>query len=277
MLVIKVGGALDGELLNVCADVQQLVAAGMPVVLVHGGSVEANRLGTQLGCPPRFLQSPNGMRSRYTDAATLDVLTMAIVGRIKPQLVEQLARLGVPAVGLTGLDGGLVTAKKTPPAKVIVDERPCVVRDDYVGRITAINVDLLRLLLGAGYVPVISPPVLDPAVGALNSDADRLAAAIAVALQAEWLIMLSNVPGLLRMPDDPSSLVTTLTPADRVEALSLANGRMRVKLQAAYEALEGGVGRVVLGDGRLSQPLQAARGGAGTLLKSCARAEEAVA
>jgi acetylglutamate/LysW-gamma-L-alpha-aminoadipate kinase len=245
--------------------------------LVHGGSAEANRLGEQLSCPPRYLEAADGMRSRYTDAATLDVLTMAMVGRIKPRLVEQLGRLGARAIGLTGLDGRLVTARQTPPVKAIVDGRRSVVRDDHVGRITAINVDLLRLLLGAGYVPVISPPVLDPAIGPLNSDADRLAAALAVALGAEWLITLSNVPGLLRDAADPASLITSLTAADRDAALGFARGRMRVKLQAAYEALEGGVGRVVVGDGRLPQPIHAALRGAGTLLTSCARPEEAVA
>lgn len=266
MLVIKVGGALGPLLPNICADIVQLVGGGETVVLVHGGSAEASALAQQLGHPPRYLTGADGARSRYTDATTLDILTMALAGRVKPRLVEQLARLGVRAVGLTGLDGGLVTAQKPAAVKALVDGRLQVVRDDFSGRATALDPALVRLLLQSSYVPVISPPVLDPRIGALNSDADRLAALLAVALGADQLIVLSNVPGLLRDPADPASLVRTIPLDDFAAYLPLAQGRMRVKLLAAAEALSGGVARVVLGDGRRESPVRAALDGHGTLL-----------
>jgi acetylglutamate/LysW-gamma-L-alpha-aminoadipate kinase len=143
-----------------------------------------------------------------------------------------------------------------------------VVRDDLTGRVVSVNADLLRLLLGAGYVPVLSPPVIDPDVGPLNIDGDRLASAVAVAMAATHLVILSNVPGLLRDPADPASLVPRLSLQSFAEHVELAEGRMRVKLVAAQEALTRGVRRVVLGDGRLASPIEAALAGQGTTLEN---------
>jgi acetylglutamate/LysW-gamma-L-alpha-aminoadipate kinase len=267
MYVIKVGGSLGDQLVNVCAGLQKLAARGEPVVVLHGGSAEANRLSQQLGVPMRYLRSSSGMHSRYTDPATLDVLTLAMAGRVKPSLTARLVRCGVRAVGLTGVDGALVRAKKTAPTKAYLDDRLVVVRDDLTGRVVEVNTELLRLLLAAGYMPVLSPPVIDPDVGPLNIDGDRLATAIAVALKATHLIILSNVPGLLRDPADPDSLVPRLSLASFAEHVELAQGRMRVKLLAAQEALTRGVRYVILGDGRLASPIEAALAGEGTILE----------
>lgn len=211
MYVIKLGGSLQSEVLQACADIQALTLRKEAVIIIHGGSSEANWLGQQLGRPPRYLTSRQGEHSRYTDAQALDVLMMAMIGRVKPMLVTQLLSLGVRAIGLTGLDSNLITAEKTAPVKALVNGQLCVVRDDFTGRVTSVNTDLLRLLVGNGYVPVISPPAIDPVAGPLNIDADRLAASIAIALGAEWLVVLSNVPGLLGDPEDPFSLVPTLS------------------------------------------------------------------
>lgn len=268
MYVIKVGGALGTTFSSVCNDIHALTSRGETVVVVHGGSAEANALGQQLGHPPRYLTSSTGMRSRYTDAATLDVLTLAMVGRVKPLIVAQLAGLGVRAIGLTGIDGVLVSAEKTPPVRAILDDRLRVVRDDLTGRIASINSELLDLLINGGYVPVVSPPVIDLNNGPLNIDADRLAAAIAVALRADQLLILSDVPGLLRDINDPASLVRSIPAGAIDEYMELARGRMRVKLQAARDAINGRVARVVLGDGRGSSPVLAALDGAGTTLEA---------
>jgi acetylglutamate/LysW-gamma-L-alpha-aminoadipate kinase len=268
MYVVKIGGSLGDQLVNVCAGLQKLAERGDPVVVLHGGSVEANRLSQQLGVPMRYLRSSSGMHSRYTDPATLDVLTLAMAGRVKSALTAHLVRRGVRAVGLTGIDGALVLAKKTPPARAYLEDRLMVVRDDLTGRVASVNDGLLRLLLGAGYMPVLSPPVIDPDVGPLNIDGDRLAAAIAVALEATHLIILSNVPGLLRDPADPASLIPRLSLRNFAEHVDLAQGRMRVKLLAAQEALLLGVKRVVIGDGRLSSPIEAALVGQGTTLEN---------
>lgn len=245
-------------------DIQSLRQQGHSVVVVHGGSGEADQLGRELRRPIRYLTSCSGQRSRYTDSPTMDTLTLAMLGRVKPQLLSELARLGVLPVGLSGMDGNLITATRTPAVKAWVDSELRVIRDDLTGRAAAVDVRLLRILLDHGYVPVVSPPVLAPDGQMLNTDADRLSAAIAAALRATWLIVLSNVPGLLRDPTDETSLVTAI-PSGRIDDyIPFAVGRMRVKLIAGSEAVRAGVPHVILADGRHPSPVLTAQAGAGT-------------
>lgn len=238
------------------------------MVIVHGGSAAANQLGRELGRPEQYLTSADGQqRARYTDPVTLDTLTLAMLGRVKPRLVAELARLGVPAVGISGIDGNLIAAAPTPPVRAhVADGELRVVRDDMTGRVTAVDPGLLEVLLSRGYVPVVSPPVISAAGEPLSTDADRLAAKIAAALPAAWLIVLSNVPGLLRDPADEATLIDRIPIAAVDEYMALATGRMRVKLRAAAEAAKAGVSHVVLADGRRDAPILAARTGAGTAI-----------
>jgi acetylglutamate/LysW-gamma-L-alpha-aminoadipate kinase len=192
-----------------------------------------------------------------------------MLGRVKPALVAELLAAGVAAVGISAVE--LVTARRTPPARVMVDGAERVVRDDRSGRVEAVDGHLLRTLLDAGYVPVVSPPARDPDGGLLNVDADRLAARIAVALEADCLVLLSDVPGLLRRPGEPDGLVAEVPYEDLSTYLDMAVGRMKVKLRSAAEACRGGVRHVVLGDGRRPSPVLGARRGAGTTLVSGAR------
>jgi len=270
--VIKVGGSLGEDMTRACADVRDLVEQGAAVVVVHGGGAEADGLAAELGRPARHLVSTRGRRSRYTDAAALDALKLGMLGRVKPSLVVELLRTGVRAVGLSGMDGGLVIARRTPPARVVLDGVKQVVRDDLSGRIVAVDPHLVRTLLDAGYVPVVSPPALDPQAGALNVDADRFASRLAVALDADWLIVLSNVPGMLRDRGDPASLVRELPCAELDGYLDMAGGRMKVKVRSAADAYRDGVPNVVLADGRRPSPVLAARTGHGTTFVREARA-----
>ncbi|MFF3909732.1 [LysW]-aminoadipate kinase [Streptomyces sp. NPDC001848] len=262
--MIKVGGSLGADMAGACADIAELAEQGGEVVVVHGGGAEADRLAAELDRPTRTMTAPNGRHSRYTDAPALDALAMAMLGRVKPALVTALTGAGLRAVGLSGIDGSLVTARRTPPARAVVDGVERVVRDDFSGRIHEVDPDLVLTLLGGGYVPVVSPPALDPALGMLNVDADRFAARLSLALAADWLIILSDVPGLLRDPADPTSLVTEVPCEELSRYLDGAGGRMKVKLQSAGEAFVAGVPHVVLADGRLDSPVLAARAGAGT-------------
>jgi acetylglutamate/LysW-gamma-L-alpha-aminoadipate kinase len=262
--VVKLGGSLDADITGPCDDVRELVTAGAEVVVVHGGGAAADRVGAELGRPPRYLVGRGGRRSRYTDAAALDVLRLGILGRVKPDLVVALTNLGVRAVGLSGVDGGLVTATRNKPARATVDGVEMVVRDDLSGRISSVDPAVLETLLGGGFTPVVSPPALGTGGETLNVDADRFAAAIAVALAADWLVVLSDVPGLLADRHDPASLVAEV-PAGSLDAyLAAADGRMKVKVRAAAEARMGGVRNVVLADGRVHSPVRTACAGAGT-------------
>lgn len=220
-----------------------------------------------MGNPPRFLTSLSGVSSRYTDPSTLEIITMAITGRVNPSIVTQLVRQGIKAIGLAGIDGNLLEARRKSAIKAIVDGKVMIVRDDLTGKITNVNTGLLHLLLDGGFVPVVSPPAIDPEVGAVNVDADRTAAMIAAALKAEHLIILSNVPGLLKDPEEPSSLIPTISTDEMEQSMKYARGRMKLKLIASSEAVTKGVGKVTLADGRLPSPIMAALRGKGTVIK----------
>jgi acetylglutamate/LysW-gamma-L-alpha-aminoadipate kinase len=264
-VVVKCGGSPSLHRDSLASDVADLVKQGKRVVLVHGGGPEADRLMRELGRTPQHIVTPSGASSRRTDAEALDALMMAFAGRVRPALIAQLDRLGVPAVGLTGMDGGLVEARQKPALKVVDEEgRTRLVRGDLSGRVTSVRAELLELLCDSGYVPVVSPPVRGDGDTPLNVDADRLAATLAGALNARALVLLTDAPGVLRDPDDPTTLVQTATA--HADLMPHARGRMKLKIVAAGEALAGGVATVAIADGRRVSPVEAALAGEGTLL-----------
>ncbi|HEX9268282.1 MAG TPA: [LysW]-aminoadipate kinase [Candidatus Limnocylindria bacterium] len=239
--VIKAGGSVGVDRDSV-ADLVAEVARSDEIVLVHGASAETDRLQAALGHPVETVMSPSGHQSRRTDRRTLEIFAMAALGVENFLYVEKLQARGIDAVGLSGLSGRLLIAKR----KIVrsrAEGRTVLLRDDFTGTVEAVNVPLLRQFLAPGRVPVVAPLALSTEAEALNVDGDRVAARIAVALEADALIILTNVPGLLRDLDDPDSLVTDTT---LEEAESLALGRMKKKVLAAREALEGGVEEVVI-------------------------------
>ncbi len=266
MIVIKVGGGAGIVYDTLCADLAALMRAGQRCVLVHGGSHETNTLAEQVGHPPRFVTSPSGYTSRYTDRKTLELFLMAAAGKVNKLIVERLQSLGVNAVGLSGLDGRLLEGPRKAVIRIIEDGKQKVLRDDWTGTIEKVNTDLLHLLLNAGFLPVIAPIAASYAGEALNVDGDRAAAAIAVALGADTLVLLTNVPGLLRAFPDEHTLVRQIPRADIEEYLPLAQGRMKKKLLGASEALTQGVGRVILSDARVAEPVSRALAGEGTVI-----------
>ena len=260
VLVVKCGGGAGIDADRVCGDVARLVMAGRQVVLVHGGAGEIDRLAAELGLARRTLRSPAGTISRYNDPATVDALIMAMTGRVKPRLLRALAARSVPAVGLTGLDAGLLVARpKVQRAQV--DGRTVIVRDDLSGRIVAVDPTLPRLLLDAGMVPVVSPPATGTDGQPRNVDADRAAAALAVALGAAGLVLLTAAQGVVG--DGPAPLPRLELPADGPVQVGWSAG-MRRKLSAARDALAGGVTEVMVADGRVERPLARALAGHGT-------------
>ena len=177
--MVKLGGTEGVDFSAISRDAANLVAGGRRLVLVHGGSSEANSLGEALGYPPRFITSPSGFNSRYTDRRTLEIFAMAVNGKVNSLLVEQLQTLGVNALGLSGLDGRLMLAARKDTIQSVENGKRKVIRDDYTGKIESINAALLATLLAAGYTPVIAPLAVSHAGEALNVDADRAAAMLA--------------------------------------------------------------------------------------------------
>ncbi len=266
-IVVKLGGTEGVDFSAICQDAATLLSQGARLVLVHGGSAEANALGEAVGYPPRFVTSPSGYTSRYTDRRTLEIFAMAVNGKVNTLLVEQLQMLGVNAFGLSGLDGGVLRAKRKAAIRIVENGKRKILRDDYTGKIEQVNAALLKTLLAAGLVPVVAPLAVSEKGEALNVDADRAAAEIAAALKAETLLLLTAVPGLMRNFPDESSLIPRLAAAELESALDYAQGRMKKKILGAGEALKGGVGRVVIADGRGEKPISEALQGRGTVIE----------
>jgi acetylglutamate/LysW-gamma-L-alpha-aminoadipate kinase len=267
LMVVKIGGTEGVDFQAICQDAARLIATGQQLALVHGGSAEANQLGQALGYPPHFITSPSGFTSRHTDRRTLEIFAMAVNGKVNSLLVEQLQALGLNALGLSGLDGRLLTAARKTAIQSIENGKRKIIRDDYTGKIEAVNAGLLQLLLGGGYLPVVAPLAVSPAGEALNVDADRAAAMLAAALQAETLLLLTGAPGLLRAFPDENTLIGALRRNQLEEAQNFAQGRMKKKILAAGEALDGGVRQVIIADGRIENPISGALAGGGTRIQ----------
>jgi acetylglutamate/LysW-gamma-L-alpha-aminoadipate kinase len=254
------------NLAAIASDAAGIIAqGGQRLVIVHGGSHDTNQLSEALGHPPQFVTSPSGYTSRRTDRRTLEIFQMACRGKMNQALVEQLQRCGVNAVGLSGMDGRTWVGTRKDAIRIVEEGRTRILRDDYTGTVDTVNVGLLRVLLDAGYTPVISPPAISTGNEPINVDADRAAARTAAALSAASLLLLSNVRGLLRAFPDESSLIAKVSRGQLGEVEELAQGRMKKKVMGAGEALRDGVSRVVIGDARVERPISRALAGEGTV------------
>lgn len=263
-IVVKLGGTEGVDFSAICQDVATLLEDGQRLVLVHGGSAEANALGEAVGYPPRFVTSPSGFTSRYTDRKTLEIFAMAVNGKVNTLLVEQLQGLGINALGLSGVDGRLMVAQRKAAIRIIENGKKKILRDDYTGKIEQVNAGLLDSLLDGGFTPVIAPMAVSEKGEALNVDADRAAAMVAAELKAATLLLLTAVPGLLKNFPDESSLIKTLSQSQLDTAIDYAQGRMKKKVLGSQEALQGGVGEVIIADGRVENPISNALAGQGT-------------
>src|SRR5260370_464019 len=186
LLVVKIGGGASVATANILDELTLSIKAGQRVVLLHGGSDITTKLSKRLGYPVRMVTSPGGMTSRYTDSETLHIYGSATAGQLNTELVALLQQRGVNALGLAGVDGRLLLARRKSIVRSVTPEgRVQILRDDYTGQIEHVNDALLRQLLDAGYTPVIAPLALSQEGERLNVDADSAAAAVAAALDPE--------------------------------------------------------------------------------------------
>lgn len=239
IVVVKYGGnAMIDETLKqqVMEDVALLWLIGVKVVLVHGGGPEISDMMSKLGKKPEFV---NGLR--VTDKETVDIVQMVLAGKVNKSLVTLLQMKGGHAVGLSGMDGGIIEAK-------IKDERL-----GYVGEITKIRPQPITDLLEKNYIPVISTVASDHQGNVYNINGDTAAAFIAGALGATRLIMMTDVAGILRDKDDPSSLIPHLTVSEARDLYKegVISGGMIPKVDCCIEAIRAGVKDVTIMDGRI--------------------------
>lgn len=266
MLVVKIGGSRGIDLDAVCRDVAVLTQEGVKCILMHGAGNEANELGDALGHPARHVTSPQGFVSRYTDRGTLEIYVMAACGKINTFLVERLQKLGVNAIGLSGVDGRVLEGTRKDAIRIVENGRQRVLRDDFTGRVEKVNVPLLHMLMDSGFVPVLAPLAISYQGDAINVDGDRAAAVMAGAVEAKQLVILTNVPGLLREFPDETSLIPQIDKHRIEQSLEFAEGRMKKKVLGATEALALGVQQVIFADGRIAEPIHRALDGKGTVI-----------
>ncbi len=243
--IVKLGGELverKDALASIAADVTVLDLVGIRVVVVHGGGPQADKLSEKLGLTPLHV----GGR-RVTDDGALEVAKMVFAGSINLEVVSALRAHGVQAVGLSGVDADIIRARRRPP-RIVTDPKTGERREvdfGHVGDVAEVNTRLLTIMDEKGYLPVVACLAGDGQGGVLNINADTVAAAIAADMKAEKLILLSNVPGLLRNPDDPATLISSLTESE-AQALvrdGAIRGGMLPKIEALLAAVRGGVPR----------------------------------
>lgn len=239
IVVVKYGGnAMINEQLKqqVMEDIVLLWLIGVKIVLVHGGGPEINELMDKLGKVPEFV---DGLR--VTDKETVDIVQMVLAGKVNKTLVNLLEMKGGRAMGISGMDGRLIEAK-TKSEKL-----------GYVGEITHIHIRPVNDLLEKGYIPVISTIGCDKNGNSYNINGDTAAAYIAGALGAERLIMMTDIAGILRDKDDPSTLIPEITidDASQLYAEGVISGGMIPKVDCCIEALNKGVKNVIIMDGRV--------------------------
>jgi len=276
--VVKIGGARAVDPEGALADVASLVEGGEDVVLTHGGSTAVDETLEELGEEPTYVETPGGVVGRFTDERTMDVFKMVMPGKLNTDLVESLHNEGVDAVGLSGTDGKLLSGKRKSAVRVKEDGKKKIKRGDHSGKIESVNADLLETTLDGGYTPVVSVPILGKEKSggytAVNADADRAAAAIAGALEAD-LVLLTDVSGVYEDPDDEATKIESAATPEEFEGIKdAAEGFMTKKVMAAEEALAGGASSVVVADANEDEPISSALAGEGTTLDPGVLADE---
>jgi acetylglutamate kinase len=242
VIVVKYGGAaMDraGLAASFAEDIALLQSAGITPVVVHGGGPQVTHLSARLGIETTFV---DGLR--VTDAETLDVATMVLAGKLNKEVVGSLVSGGVPAVGLSGIDGGLLLARRQVAPDL-----------GFVGEVVHVNADVLRTLTERRFVPVVASIAVDETGQAYNVNADVVAAELAIELGAEKLVFINDVPGLIGPTGDLLSELSAQQCLDLLAEGGVVEGGMIPKLESAVDALKAGVKRVHLVDGRVEHSL----------------------
>ncbi len=251
-LVVKYGGSIGGqELHNFARDIVLMKYVGMHPVVVHGGGPQIGNLLGRLGMKSQFIAG-----LRVTDSETMEVVEMVLVGKVNQEIVTAINSLGGNAVGASGKDGRIIVAKKIDISKIAEDGTDIPEGADLgmVGEVEMVNPHLIQVLERAGFIPVIAPVGFDEEGRSYNINADHVAGKIAGALNAEKLILLTDVPGIL---DEEKNLISSLTEASAKELMKkgVISSGMIPKVRCATEALREGVNKAHIIDGRVEHAL----------------------
>ena len=255
MITIKIGGSVVDNLHpSTIADIKK-VAQKEGVILVHGGGKEVTKVTEQLGKEPKFVVSPSGIKSRYTDKETSEIFTMVMSGRINKAIVQMLQKNGINAVGLSGMDGKTIEANRKKKLMIMNEKgRKQMIDGGYTGKISNVNSELIKTIMEKGYTPVISPIAISEESEFLNVDGDRAAANVAGHVNSDKVLFITNVDGLL-MED---KLVEKLSLEEAKQIMPKIGFGMEKKILAATEALEMGVREALIANGQKENPISSA-------------------
>jgi len=255
MITIKIGGSVVDNLHPTAISDIKKIAEQEGIILVHGGGKEVTKVSKQLGKEPKFVTSPSGIKSRYTDKETAEIFTMVMSGRINKSIVRMLQKNGINAIGLSGVDAKIIQAERKKKLLIINEKgRKQAIDGGYTGKISQVNASFIRTLLDQGLTPVISPIAISEESEFLNVDGDRAAAYVAGALKADKVIFVTDVDGLLI----DEKLVPKLSLAEAKEIRPKIGPGMEKKILAATEALDMGVKEALIGNGMRENPISSA-------------------
>ncbi len=265
MIILKIGGGNDIALEYIAEDLKSIEE---PYIIVHGANSLRDQLAERLNMPRKRVTSIKGYSSVLSDQDTIDLQMMAYAGVRNKRIVELLQVRGINAVGLSGLDGAVIRAKRNPGIRVLENGKRKMLRD-FSGKPKTINKELLNLLINNNYVPVLTVPIIDEEGVAVNSENDDIVALLQAEFQAERVIHLIEAPGFMRDPNDETSLISSLSFQELSDWEANAEGRIKRKLLAIKRLFDSGVLEVFISDGRESvqAPVTGALTGLGTTIK----------
>jgi acetylglutamate/LysW-gamma-L-alpha-aminoadipate kinase len=255
MIIIKIGGSVIHDLSpSAIPDIKNLFSTEK-LVLVHGGGKQVTDTAVKLGKEQKFVISPGGVKSRYTDRETAEIYTMVMSGKINKTIVKMFLQHGIKAVGISGIDGNLMRASRKKKLIILNDKgRKMTIEGGFTGKINSVDSSLPNAIVSNGFLPVVSPVALSEEFDFLNVDGDRAAAYLAAGMRADKVIFLTDVGGLILN----GGLVTHMTLDEAKAIIPRIGFGMEKKVFACTEALEMGVKEAIIGSGKVTAPVSSA-------------------
>jgi acetylglutamate/LysW-gamma-L-alpha-aminoadipate kinase len=262
MIIIKIGG---GESVNIQGIIENLKELKSKFVIVHGANALRDNLGTRLGIERKIITSISGYQSVFSDKATMDLQFMSYSGLKNKRIVELCQQNGINAIGLSGIDGKLIQAKRNKGIKVFENNKKKIVRD-FSGKPVKINKELLELLLDNGYVPVITIPILDEQNIAVNSENDDIVVLLQQTLNADTVIHFIESKGLLKTENNAESYFNRLNLKQLKDFEQTVQGRIKRKILSLIKLLNNNTKKIIIADGRTKNPVNKALNNIGTVI-----------
>jgi acetylglutamate/LysW-gamma-L-alpha-aminoadipate kinase len=251
-IVIKIGGDLLKETLDyVISDLIKLHAENKKIILCHAGADIITSVAEKMGKSQIFTQSTKGYKARYVDEETRDIYIMVVAGLNNKRIVKEMIAKDLPAVGISGVDGGLIIAERFKKAMVILNDRRKL-KDNYTGKPSKVNVELIEILWDNDYIPVVATVAISEDNEIVGCDSDRISDAIAVATKADKLILLTDVDGVL---DENNKLITHINNENSDAILENVTGGMKTKVITALKSASEGIKQVIIASGLRENPI----------------------